>query len=284
MDHYSYKKITDRIYLIIASYGGHNNVMQLILGDEEAAIIDTGMGATGNLRELIGQITDLPVICFLTHMHPDHAGAAILFDKIYMNPADEIHCWWALAKETRIRDLQDAIVEDPSIVEVFDREMTDNSAFSFEPMFEGDVFNLGGVTLEVLSAVGHTEGSVVLYCPEENALFGGDAVAPKAMLVGEHRPSYTPISYVYKDLKNIERHVNSDTMFFCGHAPKALPYEVLEDLIGAAEQIMNGTASAERAEGRFCSDEPGNRTYCVKNGMVSLTYSEASLTACGKTA
>ena len=277
MEHYSYKKITERIYLIIASYGGHNNVMQLVLGNEKAAIIDTGMGATGNLREYIKEITDLPVTCFLTHMHPDHAGAAVLFDTVYMNPADEIHCWWALSKETRLRDLADAVKEDPEITKVFDREMTDNSSFTFTPMFEGDRFDLGGISLEVFSAVGHTEGSVVLFCPEENALFGGDAIAPRAMLVGEHRPSYTSMEYVYKDLKNIEKHTNKCTKFFCGHAPKALPPEVLSDLISAIEKVMDGTAKAERAHGRFTSDEPGNRTFTFTEGLVNLTYSEASL-------
>lgn len=284
MEHYSYKKITERIYLVIASYGGHNNVMQLVLGNEKAAIIDTGMGATGNLREYIKEITDLPVVCFLTHMHPDHAGAAVLFDTVYMNPADEIHCWWALSKETRLRDLADAVKEDPSITEVFDREMTDNTSFSFLPMLDGDRFDLGGISLEVMSAVGHTEGSVVLFCPEENALFGGDAIAPKAMLIGEHRPSYTSLDYVYKDLKNIERKTNRATKFFCGHAPKVLPANVLTDLISAVENVMNGQGSPVPASGRFASNEPGNRSFTETVGMVTLTYSEASVAGIKKPA
>ena len=96
MNHYSCEKITDRIYMIVARYGPHSNVMQLLLGDTRAAIIDTGMGVTGNVRKVAETVTDLPIDCFLTHMHPDHAGASMLFDKRYMNPADEIHCWWAL--------------------------------------------------------------------------------------------------------------------------------------------------------------------------------------------
>jgi glyoxylase-like metal-dependent hydrolase (beta-lactamase superfamily II) len=277
MDHFSWKKVTDRIYLIVASYGPHHNVMQLLIGDREAAIIDTGMGATGDLRKLVETLTSLPVICFITHMHPDHAGAAMLFDRRYLNPADEVHCWWALTKEKRKQDLEDVCETQPELRSQIEMEMTDNSNFTYLPMYPGDQFDLGGVSLEVLAAEGHTEGSVVLFCKEENALFAGDAIAPKTILIGEHQTRWTPLRDVYEHMSAISKRTNADTLVFCGHATDVLPSTLVDDLLTALENVLSGCASKKLPNARFQAAE-GERAHYEENvGGVSLIYSEASL-------
>ena len=277
MNYFSWKKITDRIYLITATYGTHHNVMQLVIGDREAAIIDTGMGATGNLRKLAETFTSLPITCFITHMHPDHAGASMLFDKRYLNPADEVHCWWALTKEKRSFDLEDVYEIDPGLQAQVAEEMTDNTDFTYLPMYPGDVFDLGGATLEVLGAEGHTEGSVVLFCKEENALFGGDAVAPKVILVGENKTRFTPLQSAYEQLLKIAGKIDEHTMIFCGHAPKPLPASLMDDLLAAVRNVLEGRASRELPEPKFQAGKDEAPNYKETAGSVSLIYSEASL-------
>ena len=41
-------------------------IVNLLIGDERAALIDTGCGI-GNLREAVGEVTDKPVIVVNTH-------------------------------------------------------------------------------------------------------------------------------------------------------------------------------------------------------------------------
>ncbi|WP_054662630.1 MBL fold metallo-hydrolase [Lacticaseibacillus camelliae] len=62
---------------------------QLVVGTQRAAMIDAGFGIDRDLLKEIRKITQLPVICLLTHGDPDHTGGAELFDQVYMNPADD---------------------------------------------------------------------------------------------------------------------------------------------------------------------------------------------------
>lgn len=279
MNNYEWEKVTDHIYLIKAIYGTHMNVMQLVVGAEKAALIDSGMGATGNLRALVGEITHLPTICLITHMHPDHAGAAMLFDERYLNPKDEIHCWWALTKEKRSLDLEDAFTVDEELRRRAELEMVDNSDFTYLPMYPGDVFELGGITLEVLRAQGHTEGSVVLYCKEENALFAGDAIAPKTILVGEHKSEYTPLTEIRAQLASIAKKTDQDTKLFCGHSPKMLSVELLDDILTALDNVLDGHPSKELPELRWRYEENGSINYKEEVGSATVIYNGASLSS-----
>lgn len=241
-------------------------------------MIDTGFGVTGNLRELAEEITPLPIACFLTHMHPDHAGASTLFDEIYMNPADEIHCWWALAKEKRTADLEDAFENEPELKALFEKEIVDNSGFTFKPIHHNDRFDLGGVTLIALDAAGHTEGSMVFYCPEENAFFCGDAVAPMIGLGGEHREKLLPLKESYDDIMQIAALANEESKFLCGHIPETLGIGLLNDIITNYKKALFGPRNEETFIGKhFGCDIPGKRTHREVTGLSQLVYSEETL-------
>ena len=106
--------------------------------DDEVIVIDPG--DDGDLvLAAVGDRAMMAVIC--THAHAGHAAAAVAVAArdeapVALHPADR-QAW---------RDLHD---HDPDI------EMAD-----------GGMFEVAGVTLEVLHAPGHSRGSVVLYCAE----------------------------------------------------------------------------------------------------------------------
>ena len=57
----------------------------LIEGDDEAIVIDSGMGA-GNIRAFCQSLTEKPVYrMLLTHAHFDHTCNCYLFDAVYMS-------------------------------------------------------------------------------------------------------------------------------------------------------------------------------------------------------
>ncbi len=83
--------------------GGVN--LFLLVGNERAALLDSGFGVVDTLRSLAESLTDKPILCILTHGHPDHAGAAALFDEVYMHPADEAILPVSLSYERRMDDV-----------------------------------------------------------------------------------------------------------------------------------------------------------------------------------
>src|SRR3954447_17876971 len=59
----------------------------LVIGQDRAALIDTGMGV-GDLRALVEARTSLPIIVLQSHAHNDHVGSAAQFDDVRIHPAE----------------------------------------------------------------------------------------------------------------------------------------------------------------------------------------------------
>lgn len=119
----------------------------LIVGAESALLIDTGYGKL-DLNEIVRSFTDKPFKVVVTHVHPDHAGGCNQFDAVYMNEADA------------------------SLIQKYCAD----TPFEYIPLKEGDVFDLGGKTLEAVALPGHTAGCIGLLLREEHILFAGDAL------------------------------------------------------------------------------------------------------------
>ena len=58
-------------------------LVNLIIGQDRAALIDTGCGI-GDLRTAVKAVTDKPIVVINTHTHPDHLGSNHQFDQIAM--------------------------------------------------------------------------------------------------------------------------------------------------------------------------------------------------------
>ena len=61
--------------------------MYLIIGEEKALLLDTGCGVC-DLKELVSELTDKPVMVALTHGHRDHAGGFGACDEIWLGEED----------------------------------------------------------------------------------------------------------------------------------------------------------------------------------------------------
>lgn len=132
-----------------------------ILMDEEqkvCAVVDPG-GAAEQIAAAVKQYGCKPVAIFLTHGHYDHTGSvAELQDQwpgvpVYLNKGD--------------------VYEDARMHKEF--PMLNN----VKDYGEGDEFQVGGLTVRVLSTPGHSEGGVTLRC--ENVLFTGDTLFAGSM-------------------------------------------------------------------------------------------------------
>lgn len=126
--------------------------------DEEVIVVDPGTDAQ-RVLDVVGDREILAVIC--THGHARHCESAIEVAArdeapVALHPADR-QAW---------REVHDS---PPDI-----------------DMEDGGTFEVGGVTLEVLHAPGHSRGSVCLYCEELEAVFTGDVVTETGPVAHEH--------------------------------------------------------------------------------------------------
>lgn len=247
MNHYQHKKVGEHSYIVTEIFPGAKGgmAMGLFVGSERACIVDSGWGVTGNLREYVAEITDLPAFCILTHPHPDHAGGSVWFDDIYMNPLDDSVAKWSLVKEKRLFDASHG-GENRELLAEMEREISDCSQFSYHNMQDGDVFDLGGVTIEAIHVPGHTRGSMLLYCREDNILCAGDDIAPTVSLVGEgHEKPVTLMEY-RTALSNLHTRMQPDPKLIIGHSTELKSMALVENLLAACDCVLSGNVPEPR--------------------------------------
>ena len=76
-------EISPRLFAIQEPGHFEEPISSLLLGEQLAALIDTGCGV-GDLRGVVDELTDLPVVVVNTHTHIDHLGGNRQFERIAM--------------------------------------------------------------------------------------------------------------------------------------------------------------------------------------------------------
>lgn len=224
--------------------GASNSCSYLLIGDEKALLIDTGLGVS-KLDEAIKQITDLPIIVVNTHGHFDHVGNNKLFKEIYMNEKD-----FELYKYYCQEDAIDWVYgEVPKVLRYFLHQEL-KIAREIEPvpvkaLPEEGYFNLGNRIISFFETPGHTPGSICLYDEKNNMLFTGDSAAEAGLLL-QLPMSLSPETYLdsAKVMNQfiMERNIE---IIYPGHASIGISSDIISNYEKACNDLVQGTVSEE---------------------------------------
>ena len=173
--------ISDRIIRITDIAGTH---FYLVKGDREAVLLDTGVGY-GHLDECVRSLTELPVKVIITHGHVDHAMGAGAFPDVWLSPLDkEIYEEHSMT-DTRLGYIRSSVQTGGSqeAASITADMLEPTKPFDeIHPLRPGDIFHLGGISIEILEGAGHTPGCVTVLIPELRTLLLGDACNPFTFL------------------------------------------------------------------------------------------------------
>lgn len=238
MNIYKQKKITEQFYMLGERITPYMFYTQgLVIGRNKVALIDTGIGISDSILNQIRQISDLPVICLLTHADPDHVGAAALFDTIYMNPLEDKQMKASVPAQRRLEILALLSEQNEDLLAYATAHIVPHDIFPYKNLADGMVFDLGGQSLEVISLPGHSRGSCCFYNRTKNYLLTGDAITRKPVVCASRCPSLT----IYHDsLIRVRQMISPQTALYCGHSLNALPAGIIEDLICGCNEILSG--------------------------------------------
>ena len=120
----------------------------LVVGNERAVLVDSCKSVGTALSELVKELTPKPVTLVFSHTDRDHTGGQEGFGVPLLHPSEYSYY---LSKG--------------------------NDDRTVEPLWEGDVLDLGGRSLEVVLVPGHTPGSIALLDRAERRLFVGDVIS-----------------------------------------------------------------------------------------------------------
>lgn len=237
-DYYRVTKIGDGRYRIYDPMGVFTD---LFVGSERALLWDTAYGFR-DLRSVVKGLTELPLYIVNSHGHIDHACGNYQFDEpIYIHPADisvikEHHGEYR--KKLAVKMAENALdffTGEP--VNAIDQDFDVNAYLgrtigNLVEVREGDVFDLGGMHLEVIEVPGHTPGSIGLLYREEKIFYAADSMNDDFWLFMKEA---CPLS-VYRQTLKKAWDLDFDTLVI-SHFPMPLEKKVLLDYMETAEQL-----------------------------------------------
>ena len=222
-------------------------ICYLVEGADRAVLIDAGTGI-GDITQVIGQLTDLPVSVVLTHEHYDHVGQAYRFEQIAA--FEDSAALWVLRAGRDNPSLQRYLTDDylwKPLPEGFDPEAwTIPSLVPTEFIRDGDVIDLGDRELEVIYTPGHSPGSVCLLDRANRMMWTGDLFFPGPL-------------YAYSEDVDLELYVESINRIadlvedydyvLSGHNDPWVPSEVVPRVSEAFETIFEGGGEFSESNG-----------------------------------
>lgn len=220
-----------------------NTTMYIVEGSKKAMLIDNGTKCE-KLDEVIRQITQKPLYVVITHIHVDHAGNMDFFDDVYFHQADTVLM-------SRVKPYKGKA----------------------HYVKNGDLFDLGGTTIEVLEAPGHTPGSIVLLDRKAGNCYSGDAYGSGQVWM-QLRPHVSMAIYA-QSCRTMEALMdNGITKIYCGHYPyikKAYNKTYITEMRQLAEELSKGTAPEGKPYPTKVSIGTQNPMITTK-GSVSIVY------------
>ena len=230
---YRVKPLMDGVYAISSSVVK----TYLIVGQRGALLVDTAYGFE-DLSAVVREITTLPLTVLNSHGHIDHTGGNFYFNtpvciheadvavyRRHNQPEFHRHMEKSLRLFDRIIFWRTLIPKDP--------EHNDGPRASFDNwrfIREGDRFDLGGVSAQIIEIPGHTPGSVAVFLPEKRLMITSDGANPGTYLF---LPESAGLSTYIESLKKLK---NYDYDFILtGHSDKLMPKSELDAWLHVAE-------------------------------------------------
>ena len=234
--YYKVKKLLEDVYCIRNSFAN----MILIVGRDKALLFDTGFGFA-DLKNAIEEITKLPLYVVDSHGHFDHMGGNRYFEgPVYLHEKDmdlmalhssapyQEYAYNSIKKFQRILFWLPCLPGKLSGEEYVKSGKYDN----YQALKEGETFDLGDITLEVVELPGHTPGSIGLYCRKKRLLLASDAINETVFLF---LPESTDLETYIHSLKHAMTY--DFDYFINGHVGKLYPKSEINRYLDVAENI-----------------------------------------------
>lgn len=273
VEYYKAEKINEHMTAIRSMTG---EIMYLVEGEEKAVLIDTCLGV-GHLREFVENLTEKQITVLLTHGHVDHALGAPEFDEVYMNPADNKVYESMSPLEERIGYIKANL--GGQLPEFAEDDYVQPASADFKELKDGQIFDLGGVYIEVYALPGHTHGTMVMLVPEENALILGDACNNATFLFDGNS---LPVNEYKENLIRVKEKLEGryDTTYLCHHVMTASK-DMLAHVIEVCDEVLEGKADDIPFEfmghHAFVAKRANERFERVDGGEGNIVYDKEKL-------
>ena len=242
------------VFAIYEPHQAEETIGYLVVGEKKALLFDTGMGIS-DLKKVVDELAHLPIIVLNSHTHDDHVGGNWQFTTIHGMDTDFTR---KNAQGSR-EDAQAEITPDQicgTLPKGFDAKTYVTKPWKIRSyMHDGDRFDLGGRTLEVIATPGHTPDAISLIDLANGLLFTGDTYYPAPIWL--FRPE-TDLDAYAASIRRLAALAPQIKLVLGAHnIPVASP-KVLARLVAAFDAVRAGKVTPT-------ADSPGKVLYKVED-------------------
>lgn len=257
-DYFAVQDLGNGVFAIGEPRYYQQNYAYLILGDRRALLFDSGTG-TRDISPVVASLTRLPVTVMVSHLHFDHLGGIAPFRHIAMIDLPETRA-----------DVSGGIFT-PGRYEfggLADKRVRPRFKVS-EWIKPGDMIDLGGRELQVLSTPGHTPSSVSLYDAAGKRLFTGDYIYPTTIYAfgaGASRSAY------HATAQRLLATIPPDTILWTAHCCRAdegvsAPWLTMKDLRDLDDAFVKVSKGEETSTGFYPRHFPVSHEMTLATGF-----------------
>lgn len=247
----------------------------LLLGQQKALLFDIGYGYE-DIRPLIRQITDLPVMLVISHGDPDHGLGANHFADVWLHPLDYGKLLCNDTEEMRRRAYEYRVTKAPQYKPCIDAQIFLHTRISehTRPHFlrDGDEIDLGGKQLEVIHTPGHSYGHIMLLEKQTGRLFSGDQLTEHNIWYFLSPDEQAPFADAVQSMKKLVDREAQITTVFSAHGKVPIDMTYARDLLECLSRELPRTYRQDTPFHSFMGD---GWQHFYKT--VNLIYSDARL-------
>jgi glyoxylase-like metal-dependent hydrolase (beta-lactamase superfamily II) len=231
------------VFAILEARQSEETISYLIAGSRQAVLFDTGMGIS-DIRKVTTQLTKLPIAVMNSHTHYDHVGGNWQFDTV-----------WSMDTEfsrTSAKGSTEAKAEiAPGQVCGALPDGFDAASYATRPWKiagykkDGDRIDLGGRTVEVVAAPGHTPDAMSLLDREHGLLFTGDTYYRGTIWL--YRPE-TDLAAYGTSIRRLAALAPQLKLVLGAHNTPVAPPSALPDVAAAYEAVRAGKVAPSKGK------------------------------------
>lgn len=239
-------QLTHNTFAIYEPNQWQEAISYLLIGSEKALLVDTLQGI-GDLKAIIDQLTDLPVLVINTHSHFDHVSGNYQFDTIYgvdkpfaltnaKGHGNEVNARW-LTADTFWQNIPAS----------FSFETYENKPYQINRFVsDGETIDIGERLIEMVFIPGHSTDSIFLIDKKNRMMLTGDSFYPAPIYLFFEESSFKD----YVNSVQLMLDYQADVDFLLpGHNETMLPVDYLTKLSAATKTVIEGKAPSTIEDG-----------------------------------